>query len=136
MSSWFKVRPLPLPILAALLVLFTLASQANAQGKKAAPKAPRAARLFKVQVRQPFWRAAGVVTSKPAAEALKATLVRQGWRVKIKREGESRWVVLGRITHWNTVGRFTNRAVAEQIAVNLRARGTDSRVVAATARKP
>jgi hypothetical protein len=120
-------------------LVFLPAEQAvNAQSKKTIIKPTTTfrpattksrAKIYKVQVRSPLWRAVAVAPNPVAASVVKSTLKRQGWNVQTRPNVAGQVAIRARMMSWRTRAILANPTTAVQAAAFLQAQGFQVRVL-------
>lgn len=102
----------------------------SSQVKRPSYKAPTRTnvKLYRVQIRQPFWQAMGVAPNHNASHVVRRTLVRQGWHTRARSNRAGQVAIIGRMPGWHTRAWTTNPAMAAQARAYWLAQGFQVRV--------
>jgi len=102
----------------------------SSQIKRPTYKAPTRTnvKLYRVQIRAPFWQPMGVAPNHTASRAIRHTLGRQGWHTRARTNRAGQVAIIARMPGWHTRAWVTNPAMAQQAGAYLRAQGYQVRV--------
>ncbi|MBI3410430.1 MAG: hypothetical protein HY040_18990 [Planctomycetes bacterium] len=85
-------------------------------------------KLYRVQIRAPYWQAMGIAPNHSASVVVRRTLNRQGWHTRARTNRAGQIAIIARMAGWHTRARTTNPAMATQAGAYWRAQGFQVRV--------